>query len=104
MADDQQFNDTVAAIQDIHNMFSLEFASGALKGIELESYEGETVLTFGTRYFTPTHVCKSETSERLPKTVDPLGFLAKAVGGGGKYLQDNMVKYHQHRSSTGPQK
>lgn len=104
MADEDQFNNIVAAIEDIHTMFSHEFLSGALKRIEPESYEGETVLTFGTRYFTPTHICKSETSEKLLHTVDPLGILARAVEGRGKYLHNNMVRHHQYTTTNGSRK
>lgn len=96
-ADDEQFSGEIAAMEEIHAMFSLEFPDGALKRTKRDTFEGHQGLTFGTRYFTPSHVCKGETSEILPKTLDPLGILTKAVGGRGKHLHDNMVRYHQYK-------
>lgn len=68
-----------------------------LNNAERHAFEGQQGLTFGTRYFTPSHVCKGETSEDLPKSIDPFGLLTKAVGGRGKHLHDNKVRYHQHK-------
>lgn len=96
-ADGGQFNDAIVAIEDIHSLFGLEFANGALKAIDHDSFEGELGLTFGTRYFTPSHVCKNERPEKLSAAIDPLGILLKAVGGRGKHLHDNKVLYHQHK-------
>lgn len=99
-ADDTQFDDAIAAIEEIHAMFSLEFPNGALKHTKRDSFEGQEGLTFGTRYFTPSHVCKGETTENLSKTIDPFGLLTKAVGTKGKHLHDNTVRYHQHNITT----
>lgn len=96
-ADPDQFNDAIVAIEDIHGLFGMEFASGALKASDHESFDGELGLTFGTRYFTPSHVCKDEMPEKLSTAIDPLGILMKAAGGRGKHLHDNKVMYHQHK-------
>lgn len=98
--EDGKFSDATAAIEDIHTMFELEFASGALRATEYDTYEGESGLTFGTRYFTPSHVCRNDIGERLPLNIDPLGILTKAVGSRGKYLPENMVMYHQHKTTS----
>ncbi|EIM79203.1 uncharacterized protein STEHIDRAFT_163870 [Stereum hirsutum FP-91666 SS1] len=103
-ADDETLCNVITAIEDIHALFGLEFPSGALKHTKRESFEGQQGLTFGTRYFTPSHVCKGETSENLPKAIDPFGLLTKAVGGRGKHLQDNMVRYHQHKINAAKSK
>lgn len=103
-ADAAQFNDAIVAIEEIHSMFSLEFASGEMRAVDHDSFEGELGLSFGTRYFTPSHVCKNESGEKLSTAIDPLGLLSKAVGGRGKHLQDNMVLYHQHKPELVPSK
>lgn len=103
-ADVAKFTECITAVDEIHSKFSLEFASGALKSTNQDSFEGEAGLTFGTRYFTPSHVCKNETAENLTTEVDPHGILLKAVGGRGKHLQDNMVLYHQYRAEDVPTK
>lgn len=98
-ADANQFNEAVAAMEDIRDMFGLEFASGALKSVDQNMFEGELGLTFGTRYFTPSHICKNDTGEKLPAEIDPLGILTKAARGKGKFLLENMVLYHQHKAA-----
>lgn len=103
-ADQKQFSDALAAIDEIYTKFGLEYASGALKRNGYESFEGEPGITFGTRYFTPSHVCKNNVSEKLSVAIDPYGILTKAVGGRGKHLQDNMVLYHEHKPEYTPSK
>lgn len=103
-ADPETFNDAIVAIDEIQSMFGLEFASGALRAARNDSFEGELALTFGTRYFTPSHICKNETPEKMSSLVDPLGILVKAVGGRGKHLPDNMVLYHEHKEQAAPSK
>lgn len=98
-ADADHFNEAVAAIEDIRDMFGLEFPSGSLKSADHNLFEGELGLTFGTRYFTPSHICKNDTGEKLPAEIDPLGILTKAARGKGKFLLENMVLYHQHKAA-----
>ena len=78
-------------------MFGAHFSENALVELDREVLEGEAALTFGTRYFTPAHVCRNETSIQLGPTIDPLGLLAKAIGTRGKHLDDNRILYHEYK-------
>lgn len=87
----------LVAVQEIHSLFAINFAEGALVDMEQNVFEGELALTFGTRFFTPTHVCKNETAEPLGRSIDPFGLLLKAVGNRGKHLHENKVLYYEHK-------
>ena len=80
-------------------MFGAQFSENALLELDKELVEGETALTFGTRYFTPAHVCRNETSIGLGRIIDPLGLLEKAIGARGKHLNDNQVLYYERKDS-----
>ena len=80
-------------------MFSGHFPEKAMLDLDREMLEGETTLTFGTRYFTPAHVCKNETANQLGQDIDPLGLLSKAIGTRGKHLDDNRVLYHEYKDT-----
>lgn len=92
-ADRGHFNDIVDAFHEIQDLFALEFADGALIKAEQRNIDGQLVLTFGTRFYTPTHLAKNDVDTSLGLGIDPAGLLRDAVGNRGKHLDDNKVDY-----------
>lgn len=92
-ADLAHFNDMIVAVEEIHEKFALEFPQGALLRNEVQNFDGELVLNFGTRYLTPPRVAKGDIALKIDRSIDPFGILEKAGGTRGKHLADNKVTY-----------
>lgn len=93
--------DILAAEDGIYDQFALEFDEGTLMKIQRQAMEGETILTFSTRYFTPAHVATEDMAEVFDSAIDPSRILENAIGSKGKHLPDNKVFYMRHSKGTG---
>lgn len=101
-ADPAQFNDFIVAQEDIFELFSEEFAQGAVVRTDHQCVENELVLSYGARYLTATSLAKQQVEVPFPLAVDPAEILKSAGLGRGKHLVDNQVKYLTHNEGGKP--
>ena len=90
----QKFDEALAAISNINDMFEGEVPEGQFQPLETAAFEGFTCLRFANRYLT----LGGDNHQTEPyKIVDPFGILRRAVGHKYNHTEENMVQYFRQR-------
>lgn len=97
---DPAFQQCVANIASIDNMFSRQFKEGTWERWAPSKHEETGLITvdISNRLFTPTKYADDIDSIPIPAKIDPDGVLQQEVASGrSKYLDDNRVQYYEQR-------
>ena len=98
-----KFNDAVASIRAIEDMFQQLIATGRMDEWVPSNFKGHTTIDLNNRYFTSAHDTPQQ-DEQIPFSiaVDPDHLLSMAMGNDFIHTEDNEVEYYEaHRNTQG---
>ena len=93
----EAFGDCVKGMKGIDYMFGMAVKENMYESWKEEKWEGDDVLTFTNRYFSPKVQAEGAEVLDLGAEVDPRGVLLKAAGNGHVHIDENVVKYFRKK-------
>lgn len=95
------FDDAIASIRAIDDMFRQQVAGGIMELWGLSTFQGYPSIDVGNRYFTPRqHVLQNDRQVSFSPVVDPDHILSMAMGDEFVHTEDNDVEYYEARKDA----